>query len=197
MVITYHGGNSFKVQSGELTVLIDPENQRSFKGAAVIINTVRPTLTEPPAAPGAEEEHAVPFWVDHQGEYEVSGIAVHGWTTEWVRDEEHTAYRLTLDGIDLAVLGHLAKEPGPAVQAALAGADVLIVPAGGKPFLPVPAAAKLIRQIEPALVIPSLAEDMKPFLKEVGAQKTAPEEKLTLKRKDLVPKAMTLVWLTS
>jgi hypothetical protein len=194
MIITTNGGNSFKVQAGDVVILIDPENQRSFKGASLVLNTIRPTLTDAPDAPPGD---GTPFWIDHQGEYEVSGIMVRGYTTGWSRDEEHTAYRFALDGIELAVLGHLTSEPTPMLESALAGADIAIVPAGGKPFLPVPSVAKFVRQMEPSIVIPALATDLKPFFKEMGGEKSAAQEKLTIKKKDLAPKAMTVVWLTS
>lgn len=194
MVITYQGENYFKIQSGNLVVLIDPPTQRSFKGTSVVVNTIRPTLSEPP-----EEVKGQPasFWIDHQGEYEISGIHVIGWTTEWVRDEEHTAYRITIDGIDVAVLGYLAKELDQKVQGVLGGSDILIVPAGGKPFLAPSSVAKIVRQIEPAAVIPALFKDPKPFLKELGDTKTAPQEKFSIKKKDLVPKAMAVQILST
>jgi hypothetical protein len=188
MVITYQGENYFKIQSGDLVVLIDPPNQRSFKGASVIVNTIRPTLAEQPEEGG----EAAPFWIDHQGEYEISGIHVYGWTTEWVRDEEHTAYRITVDGIDVAVLGYLAKELDQKIQGTLGGSEILIVPAGGKPFLAQSSIAKIVRQIEPAAIIPGLFTDPKLFLKELGDTKAVPQERFTVKKKDLVPKAMAV-----
>ncbi|MEK7512879.1 MAG: MBL fold metallo-hydrolase [Patescibacteria group bacterium] len=190
MVITHHGENYFRIQSGALTVLIDPTNQRSFKGATLVIHTVRPAVTDAPEEP-------MLFWIDHQGEYQVGETMVRGWTTEWVRDEEHTAYRVTLDGIAIAAVGHLTKELNPALQAALTDTDILIVPAGGKPFLGPALAAKLVRQLEPAVVIPSLFSDLKPFLKELGESRVTPEEKLTVKKKDFTPKAMAVRWLTA
>jgi hypothetical protein len=194
MVITFQGENYFKIQSGDLVVLIDPPNQRSFKGASAVVNTVRPALAEPPVTGGGEP---APFWIDRQGEYEVSGIHVTGWTTEWVRDEEHTAYRISLDGIDVAVLGYLTRELDQKIQGPLGGTDILIVPAGGKPFLAPSSVAKIVRQVEPSVVIPGLFSDPKPFLKELGDTKTAPQEKLTVKKKDLPPKAMAVQLLSA
>lgn len=194
MVITYQGENYLKIQSGDLVVLVDPPNQRSFKGATVIVNTMRPALSEQPEMEGGQ---AGPFWIDHQGEYEVSGIHVHGWTTEWVRDEEHTAYRITVDDIDVAILGYLTKDLDQKIQGVLGGSDILVVPAGGKPFLAQSSVAKVVRQIEPAVVVPTLFTDPKLFLKELGDTKVAPQERLTVKKKDLVPKAMTVQVLSA
>ena len=97
-----------------------------------------------------------------------------------------------MDDIVLAIVGPLSKELNPKIQSELAGADILILPAGGKPFISQASAAKLVRQIEPSAVIPSLFTDLKPFLKEIGATGTKPEDKFTVKKKDLMPKAMTV-----
>ena len=190
MVITYHGEDSFRLQAGATVVLVDPENQRSFKGAHCIIATTRPAHVEEPAA-GDD----APFWIDHQGEYDLGSVTVRGVTAEWDRDDEHTAYRVTMDGVSIGLLGFLTAEPGPAVYEPLAGVDILIVPAGGKPFLTTAAAAKLARQLEPSVVIPSLT-DPKPLVKELG-NGGAPEDRLTVKKKDLAPKAVHVVVLTS
>jgi hypothetical protein len=185
MIINYYGGNYFKIQAGDLVVLIDPENQRSYKGAALVLNTVRPALAEAPA----ETE---PFWIDHQGEYEVQGIHVEGMSLGEENKKENTAYRVDFDEIRFGILGHLAKEPDPKIQEFLKNCDVLIIPGGEKPFIGAAAAAKLVRQLEPSVVIPSLSQNPKAFLKEIGQEKTVAEEKFVFKKKDLAPKAMAV-----
>ena len=84
MIINYYGGDYFKIQAGDLAILIDPENQRSFKGATLALNTIRPSLAEAPL-------EASPAWIDHQGEYEVNGIRVEGRT---LGEEEKRKRRL-------------------------------------------------------------------------------------------------------
>lgn len=197
MVITYHGENSFRLQAGETVVLVDPENQRSFKGAHCIIATARPSHIDPPLPTGqaGATGDGAPFWIDHQGEYDLGSVTIHGVTAEWNRDDEHTAYRVTMDDVSVGLLGFLTAEPKPAVHELLAGVDILIMPAGGKPFLTTAAAAKLARQLEPSIVIPSLT-DPKPLVKELGNGGAA-EDRLTVKKKDLAPKAVRVVVLTS
>lgn len=183
MVITYHGRNYFKIQSGNFTVLVDPTDSRSFRGANLILNTLKPSFVSPP-----QDDT---FWVDHQGEYEVKDARVYGWSVGNEQEREKTLYRLTLDSITILILGHLSKEPSSALQENFAGSQIVIIPAGGKPYLSETAAAKLIRQIEPSLIIPSLFSDLKPFLKEIGG-KYFKEEKLVLKSKDLKAGAMEI-----
>lgn len=192
MVITHQGGNYFKIQAGDYAVLIDPENQRSFKGAQVIINTVKPTLVE------QQEGESAPVWIEHQGEYEIGGVRIHGYSCGWNEKAkcENTAYRITFDNISIAVLGHLFAELDPKTVGVLTDADILIVPAGGAPFLEITKIAKLIRQLEPGIVIPSLTEKPLALLKELNRE-AKPEEKLTVKKKEIEPKAIKVVWLQS
>jgi len=193
MVITWNGDNYFKLQSGDLVVLVDPTNQRSFKGAGVVVNTRKPSASEPPE----EDAEAAPFWIDHQGEYEANGVRIRGWHTEGDAKAEKTAYRLLMDDLSVGILGHLTKDLDPKVQSELAGVDILIVPAGGAPHLSPGAVAKIVRQIEPAAVIPGLGENAKPLLKELGQGTVAPSDRFTVKKKDLTPKAMTVQILTA
>lgn len=189
MIITYQGGNYFKIQSGELALLIDPENQRSFRGTQVIINTTRPAHTTP--ADG-DNEGIRPFWIDTAGEYEVQGIRIQGFTSSHNATEKthHAVFRILFDEIVIVVLGHLEEDLSPAIISELSDADIMIVPAGGKPYVAQSALAKIIRQIEPGIVIPSLYKDVKPFLKEVDQTDVKPEEKLVIKKKDIAPKQM-------
>jgi len=190
MIITYQGENYFKIQSGELSVLIDPENQRSLRGANAAVNTLLP-------APVPTPEGDECFWIDHQGEYEVRGIHVRGWSVGEDGGVEKTIYRIVFDDVTIAVFGHITKEPPKELLEYLEDADVAIVPAGNNPYLAPNATAKLLRQIEPSVVIPSLFKDLKPFLKELnhGNDAIKPEEKFVFKKKDLEPKAMVVHWL--
>lgn len=194
MIITAHGEGSFRLQAGDTTVLIDPSHARSFKGARAIVSTARPARVDPPP-PQDDPAVRTPFWVDHQGEYDLGELSVRGVTAEWDRDDEHTAYRIEFDGITVGLLGPLAGEPNKKVFELVSDVDILILPAGGKPLLPAAAAAKLARQAEPSAIIPSVG-DLKSFTKEIGGE-TETTERFTVKAKDLEPKAMRVVLLTS
>ena len=190
MVITRQGDGYFKLQSGEKAVLIDPDNQRSYKGSLLVVATTKPSSTGP--------EDGGPFFIDGQGEYDVSEIRIEGRTAEHEEGGiEKTAYRIVFDDITIGVLGPVKKEPDPKVVEILQDCDILILPGGEKPYLNASAIAKTIRQTEPGIVIPSFTKNPKDLLKELGQENGKPEEKLTLKKKDISPKAMTVVWLTA
>lgn len=188
MIITHQGGNYFKIQAGDLAILVDPENQRSYRGTQIIVNTIKPALAEKPE----EGSEIQPVWIDNQGEYEVKGIRVQGWSTGFnpKTKREHTAYRILFDEISIVILGALTEPISPEIISELSDTDIVIAPAGGAPYLAQHAVAKIIRQMEPGMVIPSLYKDVKPFLKELDRTDTKPEEKLVIKKKDIVPKAM-------
>ncbi|KKU94467.1 MAG: hypothetical protein UY26_C0001G0019 [Candidatus Jorgensenbacteria bacterium GW2011_GWA1_48_13] len=186
MVITYNGDNYFKIQSGNFTVLIDPGDRRSFRGANAVLSTLKPAEAVP--------DEGETFFVDNQGEYEVGDLALKGISLGYEGGAERTAYRFELEGIKVLVLGHLVKEPAAETQEYFHGADVVIAPAGGKPYLSETLVGKIVRQIEPALIIPTLfnppAGGLKNFLREFNKSECVPEEKLVLKAKDLKAGAM-------
>ncbi|MEX1014430.1 MAG: MBL fold metallo-hydrolase [Candidatus Paceibacterota bacterium] len=189
MIITYNGDNYFKLQSGDKSILIDPTDKRSFKGSNLIINTVRPAVTEP------EDDI---FWIDHQGEYEVEGIFVKGWQSDWDGEVEKTIYRVDFEEIKFAILGQLTKNPKPESLEGLDNIDIMIIPGGGEPYIEEGLASKVARQVEPALIIPSLfKKEPDVFLKELGKSNYEMEEKIVLKKKDLRQGTMEIRCLKS
>ncbi len=190
MVITYHGGGYLKLQSGDDVILIDPSNQRSVRGAAAVIFTTHPNEI----ADEASREGDVPVFT-HQGEYEVKGIRIDASTAEQNSSLETSAYRIQWDGITIGILGPVSGEPDAKTILPLQGSDILILPAGGASSLNPATAAKIVRQVEPSVTIPSFVEKgAGAFLKELGG---SPEtlERLTVKKKDLPEHAMKTVVL--
>jgi L-ascorbate metabolism protein UlaG (beta-lactamase superfamily) len=73
-------------------------------------------------------------------------------------------------------------------------ADVLLLPVGGVSTINAPMAAEVVRQLEPKLVIPmhyktpEVNRELEPverFLKEIGAQETTLQPKLSVSRSNL------------
>lgn len=191
MVITYQGDNYFKIQSGSFTALIDPTNSRSLKGANLILNTTKPTSV----SLGKDKETASSSWIDNQGEYEVEGTRVLGVSTQNNNSKENTAYLFEIEGMKIGILGHITKEPTPEIIEKFQKVDILILPVSGTPLIGESEAAKLVRQVEPSIIIPTLIKSKpKKFFAELN-QDPKPEEKLVMKKKDLSPQAMSLVYL--
>jgi L-ascorbate metabolism protein UlaG (beta-lactamase superfamily) len=109
---------------------------------------------------------------------------------------------VTLEGMKLCFLGALASAELPAdLKEELDEIDILFVPIGGEGVLTPASAEKLAVALEPHLVIPIHLEGigsagaLKQFLKEAGEEKSAPQDKLTLKKKDLEGKEGEVVVL--
>jgi len=191
MIITFKGDNYFAIQSGETSILIDPNNQRSFKGSTIVISTLKPGLVEPIEASG-------PFYISNSGEYEVAGIHIRGYSTGLRKfdgkNRENTAYLINFDSISIGILGHYTTNSKNEALEHISGCDVLILPAGNTDLISASDAAKLVRQLEPAVIIPSFSKNLPAFGKEMDADLNF-EERFTFKKKDLAENAMAVHFL--
>lgn len=193
MVISFYGENCLKLQSGELAVLVDPIDSKTgltaprFKYDALI-------KTLSPFPPELEEGDAIN--IAGPGEYNFSEVKVFGFLADSESSEKFikTIYITQIEDIKLALLGHLSEMPAPSIMEHLEEIDILFLPGGGKPFLDQKVAMKLIRQIQPKIAVPTLyklpglkrpADDLKKFVEEFNHGKTEPQEKLTIKKKEL------------
>ena len=149
-----------------------------------------------------------PFIIDGPGEYEVKGMRITGIASyhDKKKGEErglNTIYLIKVDGIRTCHLGDLGQEKLTDSQLeAIGDIDVLMIPVDGVYTLSAREAVKIVKQIEPGIVIPmhyklpGLTEklaDVKDFLKEAGLNGEKPVDKLTLKKKDLNNKEMEVV----
>src|SRR3990167_4293734 len=184
MVITYHGNGCFRIQSGPLSLLVDPQNARMKPD--IFIKTLVPW---PPK--GEEDARGI----TGPGEYEQKGVRIWGFPVREESDTKFlkTMYVVEMEELRLAFLGHLSSAPNRDAFEEFGEIDILFVPAGGKPFLSPEAAAKLVKQLSPTIAIPScmhanaLAKSPKEFAKELGQGAAEPADKLTIKKKDLPP----------
>lgn len=183
MVIQYLGEECFKLQSGEISILVNPTNNR------LKADVVLKTLSSADALPETGE-------VIFGGEYEIKGIEIRGWGVEAESTDKFvkTVYAVDWEDMRFVFLGHLSKPLDPDIVESLGEPDFLFVPTGDSHFLDPDEAAKLAKQLEPAIIIPSFRKDAKEFLKAMGA-KGDPQEKLVLKKKDVVGKKAEVVVL--
>jgi len=174
MIVTYFGDGCFRLQAGETSLLVDPVTQRLK--ADVALKTLTPTSLASWAA------NEVPF----PGEYELKGLEIRGWEVPEESTEKFlkTVYRVDWEEISFAFLGHLSKTLPSHLAEKLGEPDVLFLPVGGGHFLTPQDAAKVIKQLEPQVAIPSFFTSPKDFLKATG-QRREPQEKFVFKKKDL------------
>lgn len=194
MVITYHGGQCFKVSFGDTTLAFNPiSNKSSLPAVKFGVDVAFVTMWHPDfngidqVTYGSKQ----PFLVDGPGEYEIGQVVAHGFgvkTTYGKEEVFNTIYQVKLEEMNMVFLGSLSNpDIDPKILSEFGDIDILFVPIGGGDVLEVPQASKLAVKLEARLVIPMQydAATLKAFLKEEGVDGLKPVEKLTLKRKDV------------
>ncbi|TSC59733.1 MAG: hypothetical protein LiPW15_753 [Parcubacteria group bacterium LiPW_15] len=185
MVINYFGNGTLRLQSGEISLLIDPEGNRLKADVYLFTSSEL-----------KEGEVFSQDTINFPGEYEAHGIEIVGAQIpeESSGNKVRTAYLVTMEGIKIAILGDAKKIPPVEVLERLEEPDILILPAEKGKYLSPEDADKLAKQLEPAVVIPSrygnVNELGKAFEKKVELQ-----EKFVCKKKDLERGKIELVVL--
>jgi L-ascorbate metabolism protein UlaG (beta-lactamase superfamily) len=172
MIVTYFGNGCFRLQSGEVSLLTNPSSNR-LKADVVLRTIVAPNVEAPP------EEIVFP------GEYEAKNIEVRGWSIPKESTEKYlkTIYLVSWEDMRFVLLGHLSGMPPDDVIEEISEPDVLFVPTG-EHLLSGTDAAKLIKKLEPAVVIPSFFKNPNEFLKALG-QKGEQMEKFVFRKKEI------------
>jgi L-ascorbate metabolism protein UlaG (beta-lactamase superfamily) len=187
MVITNYGDGCFRLQSGEASVLIDPEGNR-LKADLTIFTSA--DLKEPPA----DEPNVIRM----PGEYEVDGIEVDGVQalSDSGGDKIKTCYLVRMEDIKVAVLGQISLEPSSDVYERLEEPDIVIIPVDKQNYLSGELALKITKQLEPAIIIPSFLKS-EAEVKKAFESKAETQEKFVCKKKDLIASKQELVILES
>lgn len=212
MIITYHGGEFFKVSFGDITLAFNPISKNSklkqtrFGADIVFVTSEHPDFTGIDQVSPKDKD---PFVVRGPGEYEVKDVLIKGFqtVTEYGGSERiNTAYLVTFEKMFLLFLGALStKELPKGLHEALDKIDILFVPIGGDGVLSPQKAHELAISIEPKIIVPmhhtdvGVSDALKLFLKEEGASTDnhKPVSKLTVKNKDLEDKQNEIVVFSS
>jgi L-ascorbate metabolism protein UlaG (beta-lactamase superfamily) len=194
MVITWYGEGCFRIQDADAVILIDPVSSETgltpprFK-ADVVLKTLNPF-------PPSERPEGEGYFITGAGEYNFKNINITGFPIKKESTEKFlkAAYLAEIEGVKLCFLGHISEMPEPAILEYLEGVDILFIPASGNPFIGQQAAVKLIKHLQPKIVVPSFfkipglkrkTDDIRVFLEEFNHKKIEPQEKLSIKRKEL------------
>ncbi len=197
MILTYHGKDFIKAQSGDTIMAINPIGKSSKYKTTKFGADVALVSKNDEDHNGIEEVTfgtKQPFVVLGAGEYEVKGIFIKGFLSD-ANQKINTIYTAQFDGMNLCFLGALTSPllPEEAVES-LVDIDILFVPVGENPA----AAYKLAVSLEPKLIIPLGEEaEIKKFIKEAGESSPEKTDKLTLKKKDLEGKEGDIVLLSN
>ncbi|MEK7090354.1 MAG: MBL fold metallo-hydrolase [Patescibacteria group bacterium] len=204
MVITSYGISCFKVTSGQLVLAFDPPSRKSKTKSPYFQTDILLISHDHENHNGREVLHAPKdgeiFIIDGPGEYEYKGVIVEGIPSfhdnqDGKKSGLNTIYRVELEDIVLLHLGDFGeKELRPETKEKIGNIDILFIPIGGEKVLDPETAAEIANQIEPRIIIPAHYSELpeankkaalKEFLEEIGARNIKPEEKLTIKKKEL------------
>lgn len=211
MDIVWHGHACFRLRGREASIVTDPYDRSTgyppLKLAAdvVTISNLTPQHANVAVVSAAGERLRQ---VDGPGEYEVAGSLIEGVVT--YRDKQkgkergkNTAYIIHLDDLSVCHLGALAHTLNSAQIESLKDADVLLVPVGGGDALDAAAAAEVVSQLEPRIVIPmyygtpgSQLDTVDRFCAEMAVTEIVPQARLSITKSSL-PEETRLVVLSA
>lgn len=155
MELQYYGANCLRITSKKAAIVVDDNlDQVGLK------NVTKPadiSLRTSKLIPEAKE---AAFKAETPGEYEIAGVIIRGIAARAHMDEEgkKTAviYTVSSDDTKVAILGHVYPQLSEDQLEEIGMVDVLMVPVGGNGYtLDGLGALKLVKQIEPKIVIPT------------------------------------------
>ena len=153
MELTYYGANCLRIVTKKAAVVVD--DNLAGLGLKSVTRPTDITLHTFKEVPTAESQ----FMADMPGEYEISGVIIHGIPARAHMDEEgkHSAtiYTVEADDLKIAVIGHIYPDLSDDQLEQIGLVDIAVVPVGGNGYtLDGLGALKIIKAIEPKIVIP-------------------------------------------
>jgi len=206
MDLQYYGANCVKISTKKATVVIDDNLDK--------LGLKSITKKDDIALFGMAHDNPsqeVKLVIDSAGEYEVSDVSIQGIPARGHMDEAGkitaTIFKMIIEDVRVVSLGHIYPELNDQQLEAIGTVDVLLVPVGGNGYTLDPIGAlKLIKKIEPKLVIPTHyadnaikyevpQQDLENALKELAMEPRETVDKLKLKSGDFVSDVTQLVVL--
>ncbi len=202
MYIYWYGQAGFKFQSGNTTIIVDPYSPRKVSLRGPNFKSDIALLTDGcDVAQAKKDFKEETFLIFAPGEYEIKNNFVYGIKI----DETQTIYLVEMEDIKIGVLGELKNTLSENIIEKLDDVDILLVPVGNKKRVLSPdQAAKLIKDIEPKILIPSCykipglkieAESIDEFYREMGLKNPEVLDKARVTTKDLEDKEMMTIVL--
>ena len=209
MIITYHGIECFRAQFGNTTIVFNPISKMSqFKpariGADIVLSTTDHSDFNGFDALNNNGEE--PFRVTGPGEYEINEIVIKGYQTcsNYNGNQRiNTVYKTTFEKINILFMGPIDSTELPEeLNEELGDIGILFIPIGGDGTLSPSKAYKLSVKIAPHIIVPmhyglvGEKDTLNTFMKEQGSKDITPQDKLTVKPKDLEQKESEVVVLS-
>lgn len=203
--VEYKGANAVIVATKTTRVVIDPRLSVAG-GHDVAVNGAVVVGTEPRFVVEDTTKATVVF--DGPGEYEIGDVSMVGVPAQRHIDSEGasgTIYRLVASDIRAALVGNITPKLSDDQLEALGVVDVVVLPVGGGGYtLDATAAAAVVRQLDPKVVIPVHYADealsyevpqdaLDVFVGELGAPVIEVGVKWKVKQAASLPEQLTIV----
>jgi L-ascorbate metabolism protein UlaG (beta-lactamase superfamily) len=195
MELQYFGGNCIKLTTKKASIVID--DNLAELGLKSVTKSDDITLH---TNKKDELESDVKFAINRPGEYELSNVSITGIPARLHVDEkgvnDSVIYKIVVGDIRVVILGHLYPELNEKQLEEIGMVDIVILPVGGHGFtLDAKGAQKLVKDIDPKVVIPTNyadkaikypveAADLETFFKELNVEPKETTPKLKLKNMD-------------
>lgn len=212
----YWGGQAlFKLKGKQATVIIDPFDPeftnlklpKDMVSDVVLLTHSHNDHNNSKAV--ASPEGKSPMVFDLPGEYEVKGAVVTGINSFHDNSQgsergKNIIFHLLFEGLNIVHLGDLGQSQLTEQQIAqISATDILLIPVGGVYTIDAKAAAGIISQLEPSIIIPmhysieglkATLDPVDKFLKEMGAESVVARPKLSIS-KDKLPEEPQVILL--
>jgi len=195
MDLQFYGANCVVVTYKGMRIVID-DNLAELGAKSILKADDVALYTGPHAAPAQAR-----LTFDSPGEYEVADVSIIGIAARAHMDEAGkygaTMFKLIAGELSVLITGHVYPDLSEKQMETIGMVDVMLVPVGGNGYTVDPVGAlKLIKEIEPKLIIPTHysdkalsfpmpQQDLANALKELGMEPKETLSKLRLKPTEL------------
>ncbi len=158
MELQYYGANCIRVQTKKASILIDDTLEdvglKSVAREGDILLYTNEQLAKP---------YPSKLTIASPGEYEVSDVSIQGIPARAHVDEKGTRsviYKIVAEDVRIVVIGHIYPSLTDEQLEAIGTVDVAVIPVGGHGYtLDGIGATKVLKQIEPKIIIPTHYDD--------------------------------------
>lgn len=215
MDINWHGFSSFEIKAttinGDVHIVTDPyQNSTGLRYPRTLQAELVLRSHDEDDANNLSAVGGTPYLVDMPGEFEVKDVFVYAISALLKREGQKGAvsnliFRIEAEEMHLAHLGAMDRALTDEELRQLENIDILMIPVGGEYVLSPKAAAEVISQIEPRIVIPmthavagikNKLASVDEFCKVFGTCPREDHNKYKIKKKDLPEEEMVIVTLT-
>lgn len=159
MDVQFYGANCLVISGKQVRIVVD--DNLTELGAKTISREGDVVLF---TIANTQDKVSAKLIVDQPGEYEVSGVSIYGIAARAHIDiddaKSATMYKLVLDDTNILITGHIYPELTDSQLEAIGMVDVMFIPVGGNGYtLDGTGALKLIKKIEPKIVVPTHYDD--------------------------------------